>query len=515
MKITPQIKKLLAKKSTRIKLCERSDYLFGAYYFSHYFTHKSALYQLMMCKDLEFNGFQFLLWIMFRESTKTAWAKIKVVKLIVYGHKKNIAWGGHDEKKAKKNVMSIANELQANKKIINDFGQLFYEDISQRKQKKSKKKSFSEFSTENGVSVRSISPRQPQRGDGVDQFRPDFYVLDDLENVKTARSKKITRSTIEFIEEIMTGLSVDAEMIFLGNWITDKGVMAWLKKKTLTNDNFKLRQVAIKEGGKIVWPGKYVETKAEARKINAKIKNKKHHVKSLEQLRRDYGTALFNQEFMNKARQKEGAIIKDTWIRYYERGRLKRGKKSGAYYYQFPGDKLPTKGITLTAIDPAVSEKDTSDDRAICTIARFDRIVDEEIGEKESYYLIVRCVAGKWTLAKFGQELKKQKENNVPKMIGCESNGVQLIFRKIFQKNGISTKAINPKGDKASRMYEHEADFEFGFVLFPDDGSEAELIDELTNFTGEDGGEDNRVDAMNMAIKMAKEYFGGVYVTTF
>ena len=69
---------------------------------------------------------------------------------------------------------------------------------------------------------------------------------------------------------------------------------------------------------------------------------------------------------------------------------------------------------------------------------------------------------------------------------------------------GISTQAINPDGDKVRRMSRNVADLEFGRVLFPDDGSCDDLKHELIDFTGEDGKPDNRVDAFNYAMQLAK-----------
>lgn len=511
------IETILANPETRVPACEKSFYLFGAYYFAHYFTHEAAKYQKEMAGDLHFDGFKFLLWIMFRGSAKTAWAKIKVVHSIVYKRKRNIAWGGYDVKKAEKQVMSIANELQANKKIVNDFGQLFYEDNITTQKKKSKTKSFSQFMTENGVFVKAISPRQPQRGEVFDQFRPDLYVLDDIENMKTAKSRKVSQSIKDFLEELMGGLSVDAEVLFLGNRVSNKGVVAWLESLASANENWFVREVAVKEKGKIVWPGRYVETKAEAIEINARRPDKKTHVESLEQIRRDLGTSLYFQEMMNRARQIEGAPIKEHWIRKYQKSRLKRGKKTGSLYYHFEGDEKAVKGRVMTAIDPAVGVKETSDDRAICSVACFERKMAVVGGENmtEKFYMVVKERAGKWTLSKFGDQLLEEKSLSMPSLIGCESNGVQTVFRQIFQQRGISVRALNPKGDKMQRLLEHEADFEFGYIMFPDDGSANDLIDELVNFTGEDGRPDNRVDALVYAIKMHKTYTGGAFIERF
>lgn len=514
----PSIDEILAKKKTRVAACAKSYYLFGAYYFSHYFTHEAAEFHKTMASDLHFNGFDFLLWIMFRGSAKTAWAKIKIIHSIVYQSKKNIAWGAYDVKKAEKQVMSMANELQGNKKLINDFGQLYFDDNQvSRKKKKSKTKTFSYFKTENGVLVRSVSIKQPQRGEGVDEFRPDLYVMDDIENNTTVKSLKMTTRIKEFVEEFFGGLAVDAEVLFLANRISKKAAVAWLEEMAKGNESWRVRDFKLEENGKITWPGRYVRTEAEARAINAKIKNKKCHVQSIEKIKRNLGTSLYNQEMLNTPRQIEGAPIKEHWIHRYQKARLKKGKSSGAFYYHFEGDLKPVKGRVMTAIDPAVGLKESSDDRAIVSVACFPRPISTEGGEKvfEKYYMIIKCRAGKWTMSGFGDQLLLEKELSMPSLIGCESNGVQSVFRQIFRQRGISVRALNPKGDKMQRLLEHESDFEFGYILFPDDGSANDLVDETVTFTGEDGRPDNRVDAMVYAIKMHKQSAGAMTFDTF
>ena len=346
-----KIKEMLSVRRLRFFLCKQNIYIFGVYYFTHYFFMKSAPFHKEMAKDAEFDGHKFLYWIMFGESAKTTWAKIKVIHLICYGLKKNIGWVSHDLKKSAKQVMSIAGELKGNKKILKDFGHLFWEDPVMLK-KKSRSKTFSEFSTSNDVNIKAISTGGSTRGDVQDEFRPDFYVIDDIENMKTARSIKVTESVILYIEELLRGRAVDCDVLILANRIARNGSVAWLEKHLDDNPKALIHEVKIYDKkGNITWPSKFKETTKEADKVNARIKNPKRHVKSLEQIRHDLGTQGFNREMMNEPLDNAGSPVRFEWIR--------REPK--------PQDETLEMGI---ACDPAISEKSSADYFALCSGGR-------------------------------------------------------------------------------------------------------------------------------------------------
>jgi len=353
MKISKKqkLKEMMGVRRLRWYLCKDNIYLFAVYYFTHYFFKPSADFHKLMAKDLKFDGHKFLMWVMFGESAKTTWAKIKVIHSICYGLKKNIGWVSHDLKKSARQVMSIASELKGNKKLIKDFGHLFWEDSNSLK-KKSRSKTFTEFSTANDVLVKALSTQVSTRGDVQDQFRPDFYVIDDIENLKTARSVALTEGVILFLEELLRGVAVDCDILILANRVARNGSVTWLENRLDQNPKAVIHEVKIYDkNGAIVWPEKYVETNAEAEKINATIPNKKKHVVSLEQKKFELGTIGFNREMMNEPVDNAGSPVRLEWI--------KREAK--------PDYTALETGI---ACDPAISEKTTADFFSLCAGGR-------------------------------------------------------------------------------------------------------------------------------------------------
>jgi len=117
------IKKVMAKKETRIAYCEHDLFVFGLYYFPNAFGCKSAPFHKEWAKA--FVGMEHLLIIAFRESAKSFWLMVYFVHCIVYKTRRNMFYICYDKPTANERLFDIANALQTNKELIDDFGHLF------------------------------------------------------------------------------------------------------------------------------------------------------------------------------------------------------------------------------------------------------------------------------------------------------------------------------------------------------------------------------------------------------
>lgn len=244
--------------------------------------------------------FTYLVLVAFRESAKTTLAKIKIVRDICYKRKKLISYVCYEKEKSGEALFDIATWLQTNKTLIHDFGNLFHEAAYDDKPQK---KSINNFVTSNGVRVTALSIRQSVRGRVFDVDRPDCYVIDDFENNITKKSAALTKKTIEFFKELMTGISMGAEVIFICNKISDTGSVQWLLNTAHNNSEFRVSEVAAIEGGKSVWPAKFVLTDSEAEEINKDRSDPSTFVMSLEAKKRtsnNDGSKTFEQEYLNQ-----------------------------------------------------------------------------------------------------------------------------------------------------------------------------------------------------------------------
>lgn len=472
-----KIKEALSNKLDRIYLCENSIFLFGLYYFGHYFFRPSASFHKEMAKDLEFKGHNFLMWIMFREAVKTVWVRIKFVHAICYKKKRNMLWISQDLKRASKNVMAISGELKGNPKIIEDFGQLFWEDKSEIN-KKSKSKTFSAFTSTNGVTVKGLSTQTSTRGDIEDEFRPDLIAIDDIENLKTVRSITITKGVIDFLEELFGGLSVDCDVVIPCNRLARNGSVAWLEKHLETNPKAIIHEVPLIKDGKIAWPEKYVETEKEAQKLNAKIPNSKEHYVSIEMLKYRLGTVAFEREMLLKPLDNAGSPVRLEWI--------KREKVPA----------LDTMDLVIP-IDPAISQKQTADYFAIAVLGRHRET--GKIYVMHSYK--TRCsIVEQLNLIKNYNELYSNATFRI-ETVAYQEALAQLVEAEIRNGIYISVETFKPSGDKVLRMQGVSPFIERGDVVFSDSSGLDELIVNTAAFPFTDDGHDDDVDTLISGVE--------------
>lgn len=271
-----------------------------------------------------------VLWEMFRESAKTTIAKIKIIHNIVYQKKHFNIWSSFDKSKANANLFDIVIQLQTNKKLISDFGQMFFSS-NLRDQKSSEKKSITEFITTNGVKVKSYSTGQSIRGEVFGEYRPDFVVLDDIETMKTVVSDAKTRQVIDFIDECLSGLGSDANFLVLANRLAETGSVAYLEEKLKGLKNWRIRNIPLIDENGLVWPEKYVMTDAEAIEVNENIKNRREWKVSVETKKKTLGETVFNREMLNRPLTDDEREFKLRWLQQEFTQSMLEGKVLNRY----------------------------------------------------------------------------------------------------------------------------------------------------------------------------------------
>jgi len=319
---------IAAKRDARVYLCERSFALFAMYYFAEFFTYAVPAFQWAMYEALdEFvkGRFRFLLWVLFRESAKSTIAKIYVVYCVAYRKKRFINWDSYDKANSEAALFDIATWLQTNHRLVADFGQLFYED---RKAKDPSMKRIGEFITTNRVKVKAYSTQEGTRGRIFDRFRPDLYVVDDFETAKTIESVPVTAKIVKHIDELKSGLSVDGQILFLANYISEVGTVAGMLEEAKENPaSWRTHFVPVEKDGVIAWPDKYVATIAEAAVLN-EGRPPKERVVPLDQLRKDLnasGRKVYESEMLNNPEAAGEPFFKREKVDYdLARAKLKR-----------------------------------------------------------------------------------------------------------------------------------------------------------------------------------------------
>ena len=346
------LNELIQNQEKRIELCRQSMLLFGYTYFPHYFTFKSPPFHKDFVKRLQNDDITRVAECDFRESAKSVLVDlVYVLWNICYQKRRFVIIGSETSEQATMQLSAIIYELQANDMILRDFGVLYKE--TRKADEVTRKKSVKDFITENNIRVMSKGKGESIRGLRHLKWRPDLYIGDDLDSLKTVKEPEQREKTYRYLKaEVMSGMNQEyGKVVIIGNMIHFDCIMARLKKDKLWDYN----EVPIYKDGKLAWPERHFWKEEEANEYNNKIKVKELKRTSIELIKRDKGTLVFAQEYLLQPMSDEDRIIKPEWIQYY--------------------DKLPDREWLLTKgfIDPAIKEKERSDYSAICIAAKDKR----------------------------------------------------------------------------------------------------------------------------------------------
>lgn len=272
-------------------ICENRIDLFALTYFSEFFQYPMAPFHGGFFKDLrafEKNEIEEALWMGFKECAKTSDAKIGLAHMILYRKKKYALYGAYDKDNSEAALFDVVVQLQTNPKILHDFGSIYNES---RSDDEKKLKKVTSFITATNIKVEAISTGESVRGKVFNTNRPDFYIYDDIENSKTRESAKITRKIIAHLDEARSGLGKGGSILYLGNYITESGVVNHLMEEISKNPRGVVRNIPAITNGKPSWPGKYVLKDIELLQSPEKI--------SLESKRRSVGENTWREDYMN------------------------------------------------------------------------------------------------------------------------------------------------------------------------------------------------------------------------
>lgn len=463
-------KMLNGTKAERIFLAEHSFGLFCLYYFKQYFEYALAPYHYDFFKDLhdlDEGKIREIVWIAFRESAKTTFAKLFIIWLIAYGKRKYVNVDSFDRENAERILFDIAFELVNNNNLKADFGILFSKErgIDQIKQNR-----INNFVCENGTRVEAHSTQESVRGRIHLNQRPDFLLLDDIETNKTKESEAYTKQVKDHITEAMAGMSPDGYMLYLGNYISEYGNIQWLIDRAKIDKRIRVRNVPVMIDDKPTWEGKYALTDEEAKKTG-KV--------SIEDKQRQLGSLVFSYEMMNKPIDEMSAEFKRQYAQPITEHEVLQ-KETNCY-------------IT---IDSAVSEKDSADFTGI-TINRVDRF-------------------NKWFVKTYRLKVNSKElidhlfylhKVYTPKYLGLEETTFTMAIEPFIQEEMrkrqvfFSITPIKHKGiHKETRIRGLIPRWENKSIFLV--GDNLELLDEMRTFPL--GQHDDVLDSLSMQLHIAK-----------
>ncbi len=192
---------------------------------------------------------------------------------------------GKSEDSATRLLGDLQAELEFNQKLIADFGE----------QKNLGSWIEGEFKTKGGAKFLAVGRGQSPRGLRDREARPDYIVIDDLDDDELCRNEKRVKEMTDWVKEALFGaLDVGrGRFIMVGNLISKKSVLANIAaSKGVHVSEIK----AVDSNGNPVWAEKWTKEEAQAYK--------------------DFvGYRAWEKEMMNNPIT-DGTIFRHEWIRY-------------------------------------------------------------------------------------------------------------------------------------------------------------------------------------------------------
>lgn len=192
---------------------------------------------------------------------------------------------GKSQDSANRLLGDIQAELEYNQRIIADFGQ----------QKNLGLWTAGEFKTASGVKFLAVGRGQSPRGLREREARPDYIVIDDLDDDELCRNEKRVHDLTDWVKEALFGaLDVGrGRFLMVGNLISKTSVLANI---AATPGVFVSKVQAIDKNGEPVWKEKW--SKEDAQEYRSFV-----------------GYRAWEKEMMHNPIV-DGTIFRADWIRY-------------------------------------------------------------------------------------------------------------------------------------------------------------------------------------------------------
>jgi predicted phage terminase large subunit-like protein len=317
------------KKADRIERARADKLFFFQTYLPHYFSTDFGDFHREWEAVTELKDEVFLLGAP-REHAKSTFFTFGVpVHNIVYQLRRFQIICSDTNDQATGFTLAIRVELEENPRLKHDFGDL-----------RGTKWQAGDFVAND---CRTLARGHGQRVRGLKhrQYRPDFAVADDFENDENVQNPRLVAARLDWLISAVIG-SMGKGFLFLmvGNLFHPKSVLSQLIAAREEETGEKLYKSFVYEAWidyglptqRPLWPANWPPER-------------------LEHKRKIMGSRLFNKEMMNKVAV-EDAAFQESWIVGYEPEELN-------------GKLL----VNLTGADPSATSKDTSDFKALISVA--------------------------------------------------------------------------------------------------------------------------------------------------
>lgn len=319
------------QKAVRVERLKNNFREFVKYYFPHYVSSDSPDFHIDAGENISIddNAFAVLEWA--REHAKSVVSNIFIPMFLKSrGQMKMMVLASKSKDSAEILLSDIAAELANNKRYINDYGTQISSAVF----------AVEEFTDATGVRYKALGRGQSPRGLRNKQYRPDYIVVDDIDDDVLVRNEHLTAKATEWVLGALYG-ALDirkGRFVMCGNRIAQKSILA--------------RVVGDYEPGLPVKEGIYhSKICAIDPKTGQPSWKEKFTLEMLKQREQRLGSALYRREYFHEP-IRTGEVFKYEWMRVTQ--------------------ALPFKDYDALCyyIDPSFSSKNTADYKAIVLIGR-------------------------------------------------------------------------------------------------------------------------------------------------
>lgn len=284
-----------AEQLARVERARKDYAYFVEYYFPHYCTDRdtgkvipSARHHIDAARKIIRNKTLKAVFKWARGQAKSTHMDVMIPMWLMCQRKREInvmVLVGKSEDSAQTLLGDIQAELQYNKRYIHDFGTKYNAGNWQE----------GEFVTSDGVAFFARGRGQSPRGLRYRNKRPDYIVIDDLDDDELCENDARVRKITEWVKEALFGAfgAEGGRFIMVGNLISKNSVLA----NIAASKGVEVSQVnVLDKNGKSAWPEYWTEER---------IREKREFM----------GYRAFEKEYMNNP-IKEGSVFRKDWIRW-------------------------------------------------------------------------------------------------------------------------------------------------------------------------------------------------------
>lgn len=250
---TININESAVEKKDRIERLEKDPEEWFKYYFPDYSFAEPAGFHKKATRRILKNDKWYEVRAWSRELAKSTRSMFEVLYLTLTKQSRNVLYVSWSNDNAKDLLEPVMLNLEANQRIINDYGV----------QQKPGKWEAGNFRTLKKVAFRAIGAGESPRGTRNEFSRPDLIVIDDIDTDKTVRNPEQVKKVWDWVERALiptVSVSGSWRIIFNGNIIAKDSCITRAIEMADHVDIINIRD----KHGKSSWPEKNSEADIDA-----------------------------------------------------------------------------------------------------------------------------------------------------------------------------------------------------------------------------------------------------------